>query len=458
MAASPNAVDSDMQTRDKWGSADDQDLLDDMGPVTTLDHDTSMDDLRPAAGVDDPKTLVAGRDTSSDYDKNKNGSAHDRPAKSPLLSGLVLKHRLRLAQPNKVYIGGLPEHTRSDDLRNCFGKLGNIVNIELKTGYGFVEFDSRESAEESVAKYHEGYFMGNKVRVEIAHGKGRATKRSEDPGACFKCGESGHWAKECSRQATNSRGGVATESSLIERIHPRDYPLSKDHPAYRDDPGRHPSRDSRYYDYTAAPTRDYRRPLTPPRDNRDYPVPPPRSSRDDDYKMRGPPPPPPPPSRYDRSDKDTYPSRYPPPPSRDYYDRYDRRPATEDRYVPSQPPYGGRPRTPPGPPPSRRDDFDRPSRAYDPPPERVERGRPMTPPRHTDYPRGRSVEAARYRRRSLSPPHRSSQYESSYSNSAPYSGNGHTTDKPSAPLRDSGRSRDYHRNGRDSESNTYRRI
>ena len=35
-------------------------------------------------------------------------------------------------QPNKVYIGGLPEHTRKEDLESCFGKIGNIVNIELK--------------------------------------------------------------------------------------------------------------------------------------------------------------------------------------------------------------------------------------------------------------------------------------------------------------------------------------
>lgn len=39
---------------------------------------------------------------------------------------------LTLMQPNKVYIGGLPEYTRKEDLQNCFGKIGNIVNIELK--------------------------------------------------------------------------------------------------------------------------------------------------------------------------------------------------------------------------------------------------------------------------------------------------------------------------------------
>jgi len=39
---------------------------------------------------------------------------------------------LSAAQPNKVYVGGLPEHTRQEDLQSCFGKIGNITNIELK--------------------------------------------------------------------------------------------------------------------------------------------------------------------------------------------------------------------------------------------------------------------------------------------------------------------------------------
>jgi hypothetical protein len=39
---------------------------------------------------------------------------------------------LSAAQPNKVYIGGLPEHTRQEDLQTCFGEIGAIVNIELK--------------------------------------------------------------------------------------------------------------------------------------------------------------------------------------------------------------------------------------------------------------------------------------------------------------------------------------
>ena len=63
------------------------------------------------------------------------------------------------------------------------------------TGVFLQEFNTREAAEESVAKYHEGYFMGNKIRVEISHGGGRTAKYSGDPGACFKCGQMGHWAR-----------------------------------------------------------------------------------------------------------------------------------------------------------------------------------------------------------------------------------------------------------------------
>ncbi|KJA29319.1 hypothetical protein HYPSUDRAFT_32722 [Hypholoma sublateritium FD-334 SS-4] len=317
--------------------------------------------------------------------------------------------REKQVKPNKVYIGGLPEHTRQEDLQSCFGKIGSIVNIELKVGYGFVEFDTREAAEESVAKYHEGYFMGNKIRVELSHGGGRTAKFAGDPGACFKCAQMGHWARECPNNtgpSTHRRPNY--EPPLIDRIQ-RDYnghPGRNGHP--RDDfPPRLPPRDSRY-DYPPPPAvRDMRRPPSP-REYRDY-APPPAGARARDYdEFRRPPPPP-------VVDRDRFPppsdfrGRYPPPvpdvPYRGYgapppppvYDRYERRP--NERYPPYAGPPGPRPRTPP----RVRDDYDRaPPRDY---PDY--RGRAATPPRYppADYPRlNANSPAARYRRRSESPP------------------------------------------------------
>ncbi|KIJ21412.1 hypothetical protein PAXINDRAFT_164924 [Paxillus involutus ATCC 200175] len=424
-------MESNIQTRDKWSSADDQGLGT-MGPVTTHElenatGDTHLDNTGTSGQA--PEVMKANEDTSG----NKADSGREKQLK-----------------PSKVYVGGLPDHTRQEDLRNCFGKIGNIASIELKVGYGFVEFESKEAAEESVAKYHEGFFMGNKIRVELSHNRGRTAKRSEDPGACFKCGESGHWARECPRQTTQSRAGPMHDPILFDRTHPlRDHPPlpPRDFPPYRDELTRYqPPRDARFYDYPPMPPpgRDYRLPMTPPRDSRDFPpmgFPLPRRDYDD-YRIRGPPPLPPlpPPSRYGRPglygpERDHPPKGYmppSPPPSRDFYERYDRRPPMDDRLLP--PPNGGRPRTPPGPPPEGR-------------------GRPITPPR--EYPRYSSdMDRPRYRRRSLSPPPR---------HDLRYGGPGHHPndfdgDRYAAPPRDGGRPpRDYHpRNGRD-DGTSYRR-
>jgi hypothetical protein len=169
--------------------------------------------------------------------------------------------------------------------------------------------------------------------------------------------------------SSSRRGHHSGDAPLIDRIQPsKDYPPSRDLPPYREDYGpatRYPpSRDSRYgYDYPPAAGRDYRRPTSPLRDYRDYPAAPMRPPRDyDDYKMRGPPLA----SRYDSqrgyysADDTSYPRGYGPPPhpSRDVYERYDRRaPPSGDRYP--YPPPNVRPRTPPGPPPRARDEYDR---------------------------------------------------------------------------------------------------
>ncbi|RDB28673.1 Glycine-rich RNA-binding protein RZ1B [Hypsizygus marmoreus] len=423
MAPPPTETDPNAMQQDNWGPQDDQA----MGPGGTAETPNNGAPL-PA---DEERAAVQGAD-NPEYPRGSSVSAisvSDSKGDS---------FREKQVKPNKVYVGGLPEHTTQEDLQSCFGKIGNIVNIELKVGYGFVEFDNREAAEESVAKYHEGYFMGNKIRVELSRGGGRTAKYTGDPGACFKCGQMGHWAREC----PNHTGIVPRrpfDPPLIDRIQRDNYAPAQPprNLPPRDDmggPGRlPPPRDVRY-DY---PPRDFRRDPSP-RDFREYPAPPPpppgRGREYDDYR-RGPPMTerdrymPPPPSDY----RGRYPpppdpayrgygsAPTPPPPPPAFYDRYDRRPV--ERYPPPYPsPHGGRPRTPPR-------DFDRiPPRDYD------YRGRPPTPPppaRYDDYRPGpvEPVPAGRYKRRSESPPRT---YDHAYPTGGSY-GNSYPGGTPGGP-------------------------
>ncbi|KIK71389.1 hypothetical protein GYMLUDRAFT_52476 [Collybiopsis luxurians FD-317 M1] len=459
MSASPTATLDGDQNQTAWREKDEQK----MGSSTVN-------------GGDDHHTVPA-QDTENTADFSRSASVGDAsiPPKPDLESSYREKQVKQLAtlaflepckshetqiwagpcyvRPNKVYIGGLPEHTRREDLQNCFGEIGNIVAIELKVGYGFVEFDTREAAEISVNKYHEGLFMGNKIRVELSRGGGRTAKYSNDPLSCFRCGQVGHWARQVfsSSNTRTSNSFLSAENAqfilahllavapLIDRIsRSRDYtppPPSRD---YRDSRDARDARDPRY-DY---PPRDYRRPPSPP--PRDYYPPPPRSRYDDYPKERDRHALPPPPDY--RSSRYPEPAYRGPPPPAPYpaSDRYSR----ESKYTSYQPPpvSAGRPRTPPRyrddyPPPR---DYDYRDRDRD-----RDRGRPMTPPRYSDYPPRGAVTPERYSRRSASPPPRSSAYDY-----PPVAQNGHYATTPPGPPPPRS-SRDYSRSGR--EADVYRR-
>ena len=115
----------------------------------------------------------------------------------------------------KLYIGRLPEKTREADIKDIFGKFGTIVAIELKVGFGFVEYEDRRDAEDAISALHKSEFLGQRINVELSHsyvrgadglkgsgvGGGDLQKEREKipgTGKCYNCGGEGHWSRECS--------------------------------------------------------------------------------------------------------------------------------------------------------------------------------------------------------------------------------------------------------------------
>ncbi|KAH8928514.1 hypothetical protein BT69DRAFT_526552 [Atractiella rhizophila] len=125
----------------------------------------------------------------------------------------------------RVYIGGIPDGATEEDLRDCFGQLGPVMSVDLKKGYGFVEYEYPSSARDAIAKYHEGHFLGAQIRVElstshhapvpnhkksfsapdaVSQRKKRASKVKEGSEACYKCGLAGHWPRDCKKLQKNT--------------------------------------------------------------------------------------------------------------------------------------------------------------------------------------------------------------------------------------------------------------
>ncbi|SCV72679.1 BQ2448_4216 [Microbotryum intermedium] len=81
--------------------------------------------------------------------------------------------------PQKIYIGNLPQSATLADLEDCFGQFGPCT-CAIKRGFGFAEFASPEHAKAAVAKYHQGHFLGSQITVQLSHERIYLGKKSDN--------------------------------------------------------------------------------------------------------------------------------------------------------------------------------------------------------------------------------------------------------------------------------------
>mmetsp|Transcript_11430 Transcript_11430/g.21775 ORF Transcript_11430/g.21775 Transcript_11430/m.21775 type:complete len:358 (+) Transcript_11430:27-1100(+) len=320
---------------------------------------------------------------------------------------------------SRLYVGtpGMTEQ----ELRESFGKFGEIDDISAMRDYSFVQFKNLADAEKAQSELNNSSSQGGKnLVVDFSRNKKEKTD-------CFNCGGDGHWARDCPRNKGGGGGGpVCYECKQTGHI-AKNCPNRGGGDGGRGDYGARYDRDAgdRRRPRSRSPIRSYGR--SPPR--RGYSPPPyhggsrGRSPPRSHGRGRSPPrdyggprgrspgrysPPRGPPGGYGRSS----PGRGPGGPM-----RYGRSPPRGlggyGRSPPRDGPYGGRGRSPPrGPgdygrspprgrprspprrgysPPPRRQYSPPPQRGYSPPPHRGYGGPPprgYSPPRGP--PRGRS--------------------------------------------------------------------
>uniref|UniRef100_A0A8D3DI69 RRM domain-containing protein n=2 Tax=Scophthalmus maximus TaxID=52904 RepID=A0A8D3DI69_SCOMX len=73
----------------------------------------------------------------------------------------------------RVYVGKLSYHVREKDMQRFFSGYGKLLEIDLKNGYGFVEFEDMRDADDAVYELNGKELCGERVVIEHARGPRR---------------------------------------------------------------------------------------------------------------------------------------------------------------------------------------------------------------------------------------------------------------------------------------------
>jgi cold-inducible RNA-binding protein len=100
-----------------------------------------------------------------------------------------------------LYVGNLSQKVTDDDLRKNFSEAGAVVSASVikdkfsgvSRGFGFVEMETEEGAQEAIKKFNGGDLDGKTITVNEARPKAESSgpRRDDRGGGGFRGGRGG---------------------------------------------------------------------------------------------------------------------------------------------------------------------------------------------------------------------------------------------------------------------------
>ncbi|KAM9406788.1 RNA-binding protein 4.1-like isoform 2-T3 [Salvelinus alpinus] len=130
--------------------------------------------------------------------------------------------RGRPKDTTKLHVGNINSSCTNQEMRAKFEEYGPVVECDIVKDYAFVHLERVEDAMEAISGLDNTAFQGKLMSVKLSTSRLRTTPGMGERTGCYRCGQEGHWSKECPLDTSgNYREGAEPSSDGFNGGAPR---------------------------------------------------------------------------------------------------------------------------------------------------------------------------------------------------------------------------------------------